>query len=104
MRLQITDGQMYMVHFYWARVPGREECTAAIHVGPCAHKTRPCETPDTGVATVKRFVKDLFLKSVARREALTRAIASLHVPRATRREIWHRYYQISRIPKARRGR
>ena len=104
MRLIVTDDRIYMVHFHWDRSrPGHEECTAAIHFGPCSNKTRPCNTPDTGIGSVKRFVKDVFIKCVARREALTKAMRAAGIPRATRRLIWDRYYQISRVPKARRS-
>lgn len=104
MQLRINSDTIYMVHFHWDRSkPGREVCSAAIHVGPCANKTRPCNTPGTGTGTVRRYVKDAFIKTVARRAALTQALANLGITRPTRRLIWDRYYQISRVPKARRG-
>jgi hypothetical protein len=103
MRLITGANTEHVVHFYWDRMPGREVCTATIHEGPCIVREHRCINVLAGAGSVRRFVKDLFIKSVARREALTKALRASGLPRPLRTRIWQEYYRISRVPKARRA-
>lgn len=91
--------ELYVAHFHhenwsWDMLANwRTICT--VHYGPCAAKTRPCNTPGQNTGQALCSVRDNFCKATGRKIAFGRAIATF--PRPVRTLLWREYLRQSGI-------